>query len=102
MGLDRHLEALAQPVPQVHHGFDLVHPEGVRCPHGEHDGGHHVFEGKAGGQGALEILQIDVVVLPHLDADGLVLYVHPEQGEVGDVGVVTALGVDDAIVLIVT
>jgi hypothetical protein len=43
------------------------------------------------------VVEIDVVVLAHLDADGLVLDVHPEQGEVGDVGVVAALGVDDAL-----
>ncbi|MNS71235.1 hypothetical protein D3C72_1045980 [compost metagenome] len=101
VGFDRHLEALAQPVPQLDHGFDPVHPEGVRGAHGEHDGGYHVFEGEAGGQGTLEIGEIDVVVLAHLDADGLVLDVHPEQGEVGDVGVVAALGVDDAVILIV-
>ncbi len=102
VGLDRHLEALAQAIPQVHHGFDLIHPEGVGGTHGEHDGRHHVLQGKTGGQGALEIREIDVVVLPDLDADGLVLDVHPEQGEVGDVGVVAALGVDDAVILIMT
>ncbi len=99
--LGRHLEALAQPVPQLDHGFDPIHPEGVGCAHGEHDGGHHVMKGEAGSQGTLEVVEIDVVVLAHLDADGLVLDVHPEQGEVGDVGVVAALGVDDAVILIV-
>ena len=61
-------------------GLTWIHPEGVGGAHGEHDGGHHVFEGEAGGQGALEVVEIDVVVLPDLDADGLVLDVHPEQG----------------------
>ncbi len=99
--LDRHLEALAEAIPQRHHGFHPIHPEGVGGAHGEHDGGHHVLEGKAGGQGALQVIEIDVVVLAHLDADGLVLDVDPEQREVGDVGVVAALGVDDAVILIV-
>lgn len=99
VGPDRHLEALAEAIPQVHHGFHLVHSEGVGGAHGKHDGGHHVLESEAGGQGALEVVEIDVVVLANLDADGLVLDVDPEQGEVGDVGVVTALGVDDAVIL---
>ena len=81
------VETYGMPIPQLDHGFDPVHPEGVRGPHGEHYGGHHMFEGKTGGQGALQMIEIDVVVLADLDADGLVLYVHPEQGEVGDVGV---------------
>lgn len=98
---DRHLKLLAEAIAQLEHGFHLIHPEGVGGAHGEHDGGHHVFEGKTGGQGALEMVEIDVIVLADLNADSLVLDVDPEQGEVSDVGVVTALGVDDAVILIV-
>ena len=47
------------------------------------------------------MVEIDVVVLADLNPDGLVLDVDPKQGEVGDVGVVTALGVDNAVILIV-
>lgn len=36
-----------------------------------------------------------------LVCQGFVLDVDPEQGEIGSVGIVTALGVDDAVILIV-
>ena len=48
-----------------------------------------------------EIRQIDVVVLPTWMRMVLFSISTPSRGEVGDVGVVTALGVDDAVVLIV-
>ncbi len=76
---DRHFELLAQAIAQLEHGFHLIHPEGVGGTHGEHDGGHHVFQGKTGDQGALEVVEIDVVVLADLNTDSLVLDIDPSR-----------------------